>query len=188
MQDNQRQTHLMYAYAAGIMDADGCFMITSHKRKTKNGTTSRAKKFPKNKNEWSITYSPCVKISMIEPEAIDFILKELNAGHVYLSGARKDRPNSKPIYQWYLRRAGELDSFLKGIIPFLKVKKNRALFLLDYCNHRNNFKSPCYRGLSEEELAFREESYWKMRELNGSKVAATTKSHGLERASYSLIS
>src|ERR1700691_1440020 len=105
MQDNQRQTH--WAYIAGIMDADGCFMIFKHKRKTNNKTTERAIAFPKRVECWSISYLPGVKICMIEPEAINFIMNEMNFGHMHIDGARKSRPNSKPIYHWYLRNKNQ---------------------------------------------------------------------------------
>ena len=52
MHDNQSQTH--WAYIAGIMDADGCFMIFKHKRKTKNGNSQRSLDFPKNKGHITI--------------------------------------------------------------------------------------------------------------------------------------
>lgn len=186
MQDNQRQTH-HWAYIAGIMDADGCFMIIKHKRKTKNRTTVRAFAFPKTVENWSISYLPAAKIVMIEPEAIQLAI-EMGFGNMHIDGARKNRPNSKPIYHWYMRNKDDLIPFLKGIMPFLRVKIKRAIHLLQFCNHLNEFSNPCYTGLHFEELNYREQSYLKMRELNGNKVAATTKFCGLERASDSLNS
>ena len=87
MQDNQRQTH--WAYIAGIMDADGCFMISRHHRKTLKRV---AKLF--NVEQWSATYMACVKVSMIEPEAVNFIMEFAGLGKIYLNGARLSRPNS----------------------------------------------------------------------------------------------
>lgn len=184
MQDNQRQTH--WAYIAGIMDADGCFMIFKHKRATKNGSTQRSIDFPKNKESWSISYLPGVKIAMIESEAIDFIKNEMGFGNWHLDGARKSRPNSKPIYHWYMRNKDDLVRFLEGIMPYLKVKIHRAKHLLKFCKYLQNYKNPCYRGLPQTELDYREEVHRKMREFNGNKVAATTKSPRRESASDSL--
>ena len=179
MQDNQRQTH--WAYIAGIMDADGCFMLTKHFRKTPE--IRRWNTLEKR----SCTYLPSVKISMIEPEAVFFVKDEMGFGEIRLSGARPSRPNSKPIYQWCMRNKKNIIPFIEGVMPFLRVKKNRAVFLLNYCKTVKDCASP-YHGLSSEQLNFREQSYWKMRELNGSKVAATTKSRGCESISDSLIS
>ena len=184
MQDNQRQTH--WAYVAGIMDADGCFMIFRHRRKTKNKQTERALRFPKTVNQWGYSYLPGVKICMIEPEAINLIMNEMNFGHMNIDGARKNRPNSKPIYHWYMRNKQDLIPFLEGIIPFLRVKKKRAEFLLQFSKYLMTQKNPGYRGLTQKELDYREETYVKMREFNGNKVAATTKSFGRESANDSL--
>jgi hypothetical protein len=186
MQDNQSQTH--WAYIAGIMDADGCFMIFKHRRKTKNKQTERALAFPKTVENWSITYLPGVKIGMIEPEAIDLISKEMGFGYVGLDGARKSRPNSKPIYHWYMRDKNRVAEFIEGVLPYLRVKKNRALHLLQFCRHLQGVPLRGYRGLTQEELDYREDMYVKMREFNGNKVGATTKSHGHESVCDSLNS
>jgi len=178
MQDDQRQTH--WAYIAGIMDADWCFMISRHNRKTLK-RVARLINIPR----WSATYLSSVKICMIEPEAIDFIMKETGFGKVRLDGARPSRPNSKPIYHWLMRDKAEIIPFLEQVIPYLKVKKNRAEFLLDYCKTVKDCARPYY-GLSQEELDYREESYRRMREFNGNKVAATTKPFGCESISDSL--
>jgi hypothetical protein len=96
MQDNQKQTH--WSYVAGIMDAHGCFMIMKHTRTTKNKLTIRALAFPQNVKQWAITYLPCVKIAIVEPEAVMFIQNELGFGHVGIDGARKNRPHGKDIF------------------------------------------------------------------------------------------
>jgi len=180
MQDNQRQTHL--AYVAGVMDSDGCFMITRHKRKTQR------KDYPHIVEQWSWTYMPSVKICQIEPEAINFIKEELGYGTITLGGARPSRPNSMPIYQWGIRNRKQLVPFLEAILPYLKIKKHKAEYLLNYCNTAQNIDERSKRrfGLDKDELIYREDSYQKMRELNGKKVAATTKSQGRESVSDSL--
>lgn len=184
MHDNQNQTH--WSYIAGIMDADGCFMIMKHKRQTKNGTTRRSIEFPKTVDAWAITYLPALKISMIEPEAIDFIMNEMKFGKMNIDGVRKNRPNSKPIYHWRVRSKDESARFIENVLPYLKVKKQRALHLLDFCKHLQEYKNPCYRGLPIDELDYREDMYRKMREFNGNKVGATTEPRKHESVSDSL--
>ena len=174
MQDNQKQTH--WAYIAGIMDADGCFMIQKHARKTKNRTSDRAKEFPKTQLNWSGVYAPSLKIAMIEPEAMELLVHELKVGNMHLCGARTSRPNSQRIYQWWERNWRDVIPFIENVLPYLRVKTERALHLLEFCHHLEKCKNPCYRGHTKEELDYREEMYLKMRQLNGSKVAATTKS------------
>lgn len=176
MQDNQRQTH--WAYVAGILDADGCFMISKHSRKCEH----RKWKLVEN---WAPTYMPCVKIAMIEIEAIDFIEKELGYGKHNIDGARKDRINSKSIFHWYLRGVNAVAPFLIEVIPYLKVKKNRAEHLLEFCTGFTKYTSS---GVPPHELEYREDMYRKAREFNGTKVAATTESLRPEKVSDSLDS
>lgn len=168
IQDNQRQAH--WAYIAGVMDSDGCFMITRHKRQTKR------KNHPHTVDGWCWTYLPSAKIAMIQDGAIKFILKHTGLGTYSLNGARPSRPNSMPIFQWGMRKRDDLIPFLEGIIPWLQVKRNRAEFLLEYCKKLNNTDhSKRYFGITTEELVYREESYQKMRKLNALRAAAETK-------------
>jgi hypothetical protein len=187
MYGNQSQTH--WAYIAGVMDSDGCFMITRHKRKTLR-KTEKSKQQKTNVNSWSWTYLASVKICQVEREAIDLIHNELGYGTMTLDGARPSRPNCKPIYQWGIRKRSELIPFLENVLPYLRIKKHKAEFLLNYCKkakYLNTSRGPGYLGLDEDELIYREDSYQKMRELNDKKVGATTKSHGRESVSDSLI-
>lgn len=179
MQDNQRQAHL--SYIAGVMDSDGCFMISRHKRKTKR------KNYPHKVDQWSWTYLAAVKLSQIEPEAIDFIMDILGLGTVSICGTRPSRPNSMPLYQWGIRNRVDLPVFLEMIIPYLRIKKKRAQFLLEYCRTAKYLggKKAGYFGLGQDELAYREESYQKMRKLNGKNAAAETEPSKRESASDS---
>ena len=179
MQDNQMQAHL--SYIAGVMDSDGCFMITRHKRKTTR------KNHPHKVNKWAWTYLAAVKICQVDIEAIDLIMKTLNLGTLTISGVRPSRPNSQPIYQWGIRNRIDLPIFLELVIPYLRIKKKRAQFLLEYCRTAKYLggKKSGYFGLDENELNYREESYHKMRKFNCSKAAAETEPSKHESASDS---
>lgn len=179
MQGNQSQTH--WAFIAGVMDSDGCFMITRHKRKTQR------KDYPHMVDQWSWTYMPSVKVCQREPQIVHFLRDVMGLGTITLDGARKSRPNSSPMYQWGIRNREQLPIFLRNVIPFLMIKKERAQFLLDYCDVSPWIsRTSRYHGLTKEELIYREESYQKMREFNGKKVGATTEFHGRESVSDSL--
>jgi hypothetical protein len=170
MQDNQKQAQ-PWIYAAAIMDSDGCFMIAKYRRKTGN------------------YYLPSVKITMIQDGAINYITKELGMGRIHLSGPRKSRPNSQPLYEWTITNRPDLLIFLKGIMPYLQNKKNRAEHLLSYCTYAEyRFYGSRWNRLSDQEVEYREEAYQQMRKLNIVKAAATTKSSGRESACDSLIS
>lgn len=178
MQDNQRQTQ--WAYIAGILDADGCFMITRHNRptpKVRKWTTVES---------YAPTHLPSVRIAMCEIEAISLVHDEMGYGFRQLIGARPSRPNSRPIYHWNLQGRKKIIPFLEQVIPFLRVKKNRAEFLLEFAK-RKKVTTDGYHGVPKAELEYREWAYQEMRRLNA-KVAATTKSQGRESASDSLDS
>lgn len=178
MQDNQKQT--LWAYIAGVMDSDGCFMITKHNRKTGKRT---AKKL--NVESWSATYMASLKVCQIENHAVNYIVEETGLGTIRLEGARLSRPNSLPIYNWGIRKHADVIVFLEQVIPWLKIKKERAEFLLNYCKTIKHGKT-FYYGLAQEELDYREDSYIKMRKFNDNKVAATTKPLKCESISDSL--
>ena len=178
MQDNQRQT--LWAYIAGIIDANGCFMIIKQLR------GSEIKKLGWNFNP---SYLPAIKIAMIEKEAVSFITQEAKFGKYRLEGARKSRHNSKSLFHWYLRERKKVIQFLINVIPYLKIKKNRAEFLLEFCKKIEEYRDNNGTArLSIIELDYREHAYIKMRMFNGNKVAATTKPQRSVRISDSLNS
>ena len=173
MQDNQSQTH--WIYAAGIMDSDGCFMITKRKIKGKE----------------RVEYMPIVKISMITDRSLKYIREKTGFGNILINGTRPSRPNSLPIYEWRITKVGDLRIFLKNILPYLQNKKERAEHLIDFCvigNYRDHGAHAQGHKLTKEQLDYREQAYLKMRRLNGSKVGATTKSLGPVKACDSLNS
>lgn len=169
MQDNQMQAQ--WIYAAATMDGDGCFMIRKYNRQT------------------GPYYLPVVKICMINDGAINYIQKETGLGRIHITGTRPSRPNSKPLYEWTITNQADLITFLEGIMPYLRNKKDRAAHLLSFCKNRD-FRpyGNRYRRFDQDELDYREDMYVKMRELNGNKAAATTEPPGPERACDSLIS
>lgn len=175
MQDNQNQTH--WIYAAAIMDSDGCFMICKHKASV---------------NRYD--YLPQVKITMINDGSINYILESTGLGYVNINGTRNSRPNSQPLYEYRITKSKDLRVFLKGILPYLQNKKVRAEFMIEFLEKSQYGLRPGRGGngrgylLTESELNYREQAYLRMRELNCNKVGATTKSYGPERACDSLNS
>lgn len=173
MQDNQSQTH--WIYAAAIMDSDGCFMISKSKSRSKNLN--------------HFDYTPRVRVAMIASGATNYIHSETGLGNIFINGVRPSRPKSLPLFCWEITKTSSLIVFIKAILPYLKVKKDRAEHLLSFCLKRerkiigNRYTKP-----SVEELNYREDMYLKMREFNGNKVGATTKSRERESVCDSLNS
>lgn len=179
MHGNQSQTD--FAYIAGVMDSDGCFMITRHMRDINMGI-GRAP-----------SYLPCVKISQAEPETVEFITNQLGYGSYKVDRARIRqyengiRFGGKPMYDWFIRKKEILVPFLECIIPYLKIKKDRAIHLHKYCTTITQYNRGS-RGLPQSELDYREDMYIKMREFNGNKVGAQTESSRPEKVSDSRAS
>jgi len=168
MQDNQSQTH--WIYAAAIMDSDGCFMISKSKSRSKN--------------KKHFDYCPRARIVMIHDGAINYIYSETNIGRIGITGVRPSRPNSLPLFHLGITKIADLIVFLENIIPYLKVKKERAIHLLEFCKHsleaKQTYNRYRHNQPSQDELNYREDMYRKMREFNGNKVGATIKPQGRE--------
>ena len=162
MQDNQREALLKYAYIAGIIDGEGSIMITrscsGYKRKTPS-------------------YTPRVKVGMTERHCLDFIVEHTGIGTVTDEGVRKshrDGCNRKGFFQWQVHSLTNVPKFLEMIAPFLVLKRPQAELILMYCACFDKQKK-CMDGVPDDVRAFREETYNKMRKLNGRKAPATTK-------------
>lgn len=141
------------AYIAGMMDGDGSFSLC---RRTN----------PKGKN---YLFFPYIQFGSLKKEMISD-LKEKWGGSIVFRPDRigKDGIKRNPFYWWRLEKNGKCQPFLEAIIPYLEIKKERALFLLNYIK-RNPFK----RGsnpLSLEVLASRENDYLRMQEFNNEKT------------------
>ena len=164
MQGNQRQA-VLWAYLAGLIDGEGSFVI--QKTNVEKIAKSSRSKTPK--------YLAYFCIGMVDKEPLDLIRDTIGMGKVY----EERVPDRRSI--WRIRFAGRLTliPFVEQLLPYLRVKKERAELILDFCK---NWETPGkkehgYRAcVSDQELQRREEAYLKMRKLNAVGAAATTKS------------
>lgn len=117
--DVLRQTQLAIArsedlaYAAGLVDGEGCFYISTQK-------TTYA----------TLHFQPMIKVTLknTEPD-----LKALQFLKQTLGGALTTSKNSNTLL-WYLYSQERLREVLPLIIPYLIIKKSEAMVLLDACN------------------------------------------------------
>ena len=95
------------AYAAGIIDGEGCITITKNKATQKGAVASHY-------------HSLRIEVSMCDKKVIDFFYENFG-------GARtaKARPNHKPYYKWAITSAAA-EEFLKTIYPYLVGKIDQA--------------------------------------------------------------
>ncbi len=134
------------AYAAGVLDGDGSFGIGKLSTKA------------------NPLYFPVIQFTNWRKELIDFLQSNFGGTVIATKGTvKKDGSIGHLIYRWKLRSRDNVKPVLERIIPFLKIKKDRANLLLEFIN-----KMPFARGqmLSNEILVARERYYLKMINFN----------------------
>ena len=139
---------VFWSYLAGLMDTDGSFSI----RKNKPSCGSKNYRF-----------SPLISLSMNDILGLNLIKENIPYGNF-----KTYRANSCVMgisNRWSVQCKEEVIELLKKIIPFLKIKKENAKILLDFCI---NFTPVLHKQASipSEELAIRESYYCKLINLN----------------------
>lgn len=99
------------AYAAGLMDAEGCFSI--YKPKANKGKAT--------------PYQARVVLSSVELSLVKWLVETF--GGFYTS----HRPKTGRVwYQWNINSHKAASTFLSGILPHLKIKKHEAEVLEEF--------------------------------------------------------
>jgi hypothetical protein len=141
---------LFWSYIAGLMDTDGSFSV---KKQTKNKGT----------HVINPRYLPVISLSMTDTSAINYIRENCNLGKLYIP---KNMTTSCGIhYQFGIYTKRECIEFLKNVLPHLRSKKENAQVLMAFCENSKNTKI-CIHGVPEEELAYREQCYQQLCQLN----------------------
>lgn len=132
------------AYAAGIMDGEGCIMISrSNSPNTRTGKR----------------HMLLVEVSNTEPRML-WWMKEQFGGFVNLKNSNRIRPTWKPCWAWNLR-GGKAAQFLSSIAPYLQIKMPQAKLALEFYKDRGKGKP-----LGREGSVLQQAQYILMRELN----------------------
>lgn len=138
--------NIKMAYLAGIMDGDGSFSIIKHK------TVANP------------LYYPFLQFVSWKKEIIDFLVTQFG-GNVLTTPPciRKDGSTGHLMYRWRVRSHKNVKPVLEKLIPYLKIKSDRAVFLLRFIE-----ETPFVRGirLSNEKLVEKERAYIKMVQSN----------------------
>jgi hypothetical protein len=141
---------LFWSYIAGLMDTDGSFSLK--RQKINKGTDVKNPR-----------YLPVIAVSMTDVRSINYLRENCNIGKLYIP--KNSDTSAGYHYQFGIYTKLESVEFLKRVIPFLKSKKEQAEVLLDFCMNSKNTKY-CKIGISADELAFREDCYQRMIQLN----------------------
>lgn len=132
---------LKWAYLAGLMDTDGCFMI--NKRNNHNKMKSP-------------NHTARISFGEVDARPLSYIKNVFPFGTVN----KKDYSNTKNgRFVWELVVIEEIKEFLNRILPYMLVKKPNAEILLNFCINRSPTKKGHRFGVPPEELAFREKCY-----------------------------
>lgn len=141
-----KSENIKMAYLAGIMDGDGSFSIIKHK------TVANP------------LYYPFLQFVSWKKEVIDFLTSELGGSVTTTAPCiRKDGSQGHLMYRWRLRSHDNVKPVLEKLIPYLKIKFERAMFLLRFIE-----ETPFVRGkrLSNDKLIEKERAYIKMIQSN----------------------
>lgn len=106
---------LTIAYLAGLFDGEGCFLIAKSKVNKKH--SSRPFRFQ------------AYAILQIRQKIVCDLLQKTFGGTVSL--VRRKNPKHSDIYKW-LGSGKTLDKILLHLEPFLIIKKEQAVVLLDF--------------------------------------------------------
>ena len=134
------------AYLAGIMDGDGSFSIIKLKTKA------------------NPLHYPFIQFVNRNKNIIDFLVA--NFGGNVLEAKKhvcKDGSLGNQCYRWNLRSSCNVKPALELLIPFLKIKKDRAEFLLEFIQNFNFVRG---KVMPLDKVAERERYYLKMINFN----------------------
>ena len=130
------------SYFAGILDGEGCVTISYHQKRN----THRMRLLVVNTNK----------------DVIDWLSNNFG-GHVYEIKRHSQRnPKWKKRFEWHFVPSREYQWVLKGILPFLIIKKRQVEIALAFMATIGKSK---YR-LSPEQFNLRESLHQELKKLN----------------------
>lgn len=168
------------AYAAGLIDGEGCITIS------KKQTYFKRKSDGVIKNS-SISYTLFVNVTTIDPIIPNYLygLYGGSVNYVY-----RNRNNTQDTYIRWVIASNKARDMLKDIVPFLRLKKPQALLAIEFqqslnrqmvrAKQRNTYGN---RFLTESDINYREKVFIKMKDLK--RAVVETKSVESERISDS---
>lgn len=137
------------SWLAGLTDGEGSIIIS----KTKPNLKQKSK---------ASTYSLQVKISMTHKPTMDFL--ETIAPSTQKLSPRNNKANWKVAHRWALKGKAAL-IFLEQIEPYMTTKKVNVSVAREFMSI-GPMQGCRRKGVSQEILQKREQSYWQMRDLN----------------------
>lgn len=142
-----------WPYLAGLMDTDGSFSIERSVRKPSLNN--------RQKNDL-IKYRARLSLSMVSERAFFQIKRRISFGSFSKVRARSALRGF--AFRWSACSKSHVIECLKKLIPYLQIKSQQCLLLLDFC--RNYTPTKGVAKVPEDEVIYREKTYKKMIDLN----------------------
>ncbi|MCI0443036.1 hypothetical protein L0152_07445 [bacterium] len=112
------------AYTAGILDGEGSLVLSkSHSRKRKDGSRKSI-------------YQPNIQVTTSD-DVITVFMKTHWGGALCIRKRTYLNPKWKDANMWYLTGYKKLIPFLESVIPYLQLKRAKAVIMLEFCKSRN---------------------------------------------------
>lgn len=108
-----------WAYAAGIIDGEGCIQIFSRPCKTAYGSP-----YPGYRCE--------ITIANTKVDLMKWLVQHFGGTYRAKHSANNRNPKHKICYEWRLGSHAKKEQFLLGILPYILVKREQAVLALEF--------------------------------------------------------
>ncbi len=149
---NGRGTFIIWL--AGFIDGEGAISVC-------RATIRREKR------EINPIHTVAVDICNTNYEVLKKIKKELGAGKIQAYSPKNRLKKGKTVYHWRATRRQVLP-LLQAVYPYLVLKKEQAYLTIRLQQHIMEYSKnkPWGYSIDREELAYRDEIYFRMKSLN----------------------
>jgi hypothetical protein len=142
------KNRLFWAYLAGLLDTHGSFLIRKMKITEKTKTP---------------VYSPIVLLSMTDISELNLIKENCPYGNFQTQKARTCATGY--CSRWAISSLDDTINLIERVLPYLRVKKENAKMLLNFCLNRVPVKHR-RASVPQKELEFRENCYQELIHMN----------------------
>ena len=108
-------------YHAAMIDGEGTVFLRKHKESSYRG--------------WYFTYG--VSISNTSMELMEYFSKSTGIGYYRRKVYKAIISNWKIPYEWVVGKRKDVIEYLERVIPYMKIKKQHALLLLEFLKIRD---------------------------------------------------
>lgn len=131
-----------WAYVSGLIDSDGAFCLS---RILSKGRTT-------------YSYVPLIVITQVDHRGVEYVYGGVLKGNRYLAKTKSSKTGF--AYRFELKSLNDISDFIEKCLPYLRLKKERALLLQQFCKIRPNHR------FTDEEQSLREKVYIELKSLN----------------------